>query len=90
MNKRDTREGVQTPTDEIETSRRRFLKKAGKLAVYTPPAMALMMQPSEASFLRSGAVTSIKDRLDEHYGDEWPDDIQRFFDWIKSWYNSGN
>jgi hypothetical protein len=29
-----------------EESRRRFLKKAGKLAIYTPPAMMLLMQPN--------------------------------------------
>ena len=40
--------------EPIEESRRRFLKSAGKLAVYTPPAMLLMMQPSYAHFNRSG------------------------------------
>jgi hypothetical protein len=37
-------------------SRREFLKKAGKLAVYTPPAMVAMMQPGYASFALSGGV----------------------------------
>jgi len=27
-------------------SRRKFIKKAGKLAIYTPPAMMLLMQPA--------------------------------------------
>lgn len=27
-------------------SRRKFIKKAGKLAIYAPPAMMLLMQPA--------------------------------------------
>ncbi len=30
----------------IEESRRDFLKKAGKMAIYTPPAIMLLMHPS--------------------------------------------
>ncbi len=33
---------------EVTDSRRDFLKKAGKLAVYTPPAMLVLMKPSYA------------------------------------------
>jgi hypothetical protein len=29
-----------------EAARRKFIKAAGKLALYTPPAMMLLMQPS--------------------------------------------
>ena len=29
-----------------EESRRKFLKTAGKLAIYTPPAMMLLMKPN--------------------------------------------
>lgn len=29
-----------------EESRRRFIKAAGKLAIYTPPAMMLLMKPN--------------------------------------------
>ena len=47
-------------TDSVEKSRREFLKKAGKLAIYTPPAMMVMMKPSYASFAKSGG--SISDR----------------------------
>jgi hypothetical protein len=32
-------------SDERDESRRKFLKDAGKLAVYTPPAMVALMQP---------------------------------------------
>jgi hypothetical protein len=38
---------------EAEESRRAFLKKAGKFAVYTPPAVMLLMQPSFASMSKS-------------------------------------
>lgn len=36
-----------------EESRRRFLEKAGKLAIYTPPALLLMMQPAREAIARS-------------------------------------
>jgi hypothetical protein len=39
----------ETPMDNKKTddeSRREFLIKAGKLAVYTPPALMLLMRPS--------------------------------------------
>jgi hypothetical protein len=32
--------------DNRQESRRKFIKTAGKLAVYTPPAMMLLAQPS--------------------------------------------
>ena len=31
---------------EMEKSRREFVKTAGKLAIYTPPIMMLLMKPS--------------------------------------------
>jgi len=34
-------------------SRRDFLKKAGKFAVYTPPALMVMSQSSHATFTKS-------------------------------------
>lgn len=41
-------------TADTEQSRRDFLKKAGKFAVYTPPAIMLMMQPSRNAIAYSG------------------------------------
>ena len=38
---------------EVTDSRRDFLKKAGKLAVYTPPAMLVLMTPSYANMTES-------------------------------------
>jgi hypothetical protein len=43
MKKRDKRLNSQESNDE---SRRDFLKKAGKMALYTPPAIMLLMHPS--------------------------------------------
>jgi hypothetical protein len=40
-----------------DKSRREFLRKAGKLAVYTPPAMMLLMQPSLKAVAASGKVS---------------------------------
>jgi hypothetical protein len=36
-----------------ENSRREFLKKAGKFAVYTPPAVLLLMKPGYANICKS-------------------------------------
>ncbi len=36
-------------SEETANSRRDFLKKAGKFAVYTPPAIMMLMKPSFAS-----------------------------------------
>lgn len=46
-----------TGQDGVETSRRKFLKTAGKLAVYVPPAMLAISQPSYATFAQSAGVT---------------------------------
>ncbi len=43
MEKKDVR---LIPLESNEESRRDFLKKAGKMALYTPPAIMLLMHPS--------------------------------------------
>jgi hypothetical protein len=40
--------------ESAEASRRSFLRKAAKLAVYTPPAMLIMSQPSYATYQKTG------------------------------------
>lgn len=50
------------PAASDDESRRDFLKTAGKLALYTPPAMMLLMKPSRQSL----ACNSIKP------GNNWP------------------
>lgn len=72
--------------ESIESSRRKFIKKAGKLAVYTPPAMALMMQPSHAHFQRSGGIVDLREKLRE-YENEHPE-WESFFDRLWKWLNS--
>ncbi len=37
------------PEQRVAESRRDFLKKAGKFAVYTPPAVMVLMKPSYAT-----------------------------------------
>jgi len=37
-----------------EESRREFLVKAGKFAIYTPPAVMLLMHPSKDALAQSG------------------------------------
>ena len=39
--------------EHIEKNRRAFLKKAGKYAVYTPPAMMMLMHPSANAVMKS-------------------------------------
>ena len=47
--------------EEISTSRRKFVQAASKVAVYTPPAMMLLMNPSMSAFARSSGVTEVCD-----------------------------
>ena len=42
--------------DDRLNSRREFLKKAGRFAAYTPPAMMMLMKPSHASIQKSGGM----------------------------------
>jgi hypothetical protein len=39
----------------IEESRREFMKAAGRFAVYTPPALLVLMKPSREAIAASGA-----------------------------------
>jgi hypothetical protein len=41
-----------------DEARRDFIKKAGKLAIYTPPAMLTLMQPSYTAFAKSGGCNN--------------------------------
>ena len=44
----------QTPDHEAQAARRAFLKKAGKFAAYTPPALMVLMHPSRHAIAQSG------------------------------------
>ncbi|VAW81306.1 hypothetical protein MNBD_GAMMA13-405 [hydrothermal vent metagenome] len=53
MSKKHTEEVADDSQLEAEQSRRDFLKTAGKFAVYTPPAVMLLMKPSYATLSKS-------------------------------------
>jgi hypothetical protein len=44
---------IKKDVDGTESSRRKFLKTAGKFALYTPPALMVMTQASTVSFANS-------------------------------------
>ena len=45
-----TKDVASVPQKTDEESRREFLVKAGKMALYIPPAMMLLMHPSRKAF----------------------------------------
>jgi len=59
----DTNKNNDSNSNKSE-SRRKFLKTAGKFAVYTPPALMLMNKPSHATWRKTGGYTD-----GEHTGD---------------------
>jgi len=42
--------------NEAEQARREFMKAAGKLAIYTPPALMLLMRPSREAVAASAGI----------------------------------
>ena len=52
-----TKEAVSMPQTTDEESRREFLIKAGKMALYIPPAMMVLMHPSRNAFACSKSVS---------------------------------
>ena len=67
-----------------DESRRRFLKNAGKLAVYTPPAMITLMKPSYASFARSGGRPHDRPKIDKEKLEHWQSVWEKFLEWLRS------
>lgn len=53
-------------------SRRNFLKRAGTLAAYTPPAMIVLLQPSQSVFARSGGIANCNNGLGQLINDCQP------------------
>ena len=45
-----------------QETRREFLIKAGKVAIYTPPAVMLLMHPSKDALAQSGGDGSVSGR----------------------------
>jgi len=62
--------------NEIE-SRRKFLKTAGKFAIYTPPALMLISKSSHATFTKSNGHTG-------HSYEEKYEYISKFLDWLRN------
>jgi hypothetical protein len=50
---KNTDKAIDVGQSETEGSRRAFLKKAGKFAVYTPPTVMMLMKPSYAHMSKS-------------------------------------
>jgi hypothetical protein len=48
---------------KMNASRREFLRKAGKVAIYAPPAMAALANPTLESIARSGVAACYNDCL---------------------------
>lgn len=53
MSREEEKPGIEDRTD---ASRRKFLEAAGRIAVYTPPAMLAMSRPSFAEIQKSGGT----------------------------------
>lgn len=54
MKKTKERGSSEPSAKSVQESRRKFLEQAGKLAVYAPPSMMLLMKPSMAFTILSG------------------------------------
>ncbi|MGB5301414.1 MAG: hypothetical protein WBN08_09400 [Thiogranum sp.] len=62
--KTTTEDAPMNPEDAAGQSRRDFLKTAGKFAVYTPPAVMMLMKPGYARMNKS-----MTGRPHHHHGD---------------------
>jgi hypothetical protein len=62
---------IETNLSDTEKSRREFMKAAGKFAVYTPPALMLLMRPTpEAIAASSGRYQSTYNDYHGHDDDK--------------------
>jgi hypothetical protein len=66
-------------TEKVEESRRKFLKTAGKIAVYTPPAMLALSRPSYATFAQSSGTTYKHRTTTRHRR-------TRLLAWLSQWF----
>jgi hypothetical protein len=71
MNNESTNE---TRLNDTEETRREFLKAAGKLAVYTPPSVMLLMRPSVNAIAQSAGLPQNFDGGSQGY--DWRDDTE--------------
>ena len=68
--------------EQVEDSRRDFLKKAAKVAVYAPPAMLIMSRPSYATFQKTGGQDTYT-----HTDSNYSGFFSRLFQSILSWFH---
>lgn len=47
----------------VAESRRKFIKTAGKLGLYTPPALMVLMNPSAEAFAKSADGRDVRARI---------------------------
>ncbi len=66
---------------EMEKSRREFVKTAGKLAIYTPPIMMLLMKPSPNAIAASAGVPQTQDVTSHSINPYQPQDDKGFWLW---------
>ena len=55
----------------VQQARRRFLKSAGKLAIYTPPAMMVLAKPSLAQIVSSTGRAPSPNYRETHTSRDW-------------------
>lgn len=67
-----------------EESRREFLKKAGKFAVYTPPTISLLMHP-DVQAIASGGSSIDTDEPNQDDGNTAVD-VKPKGDWEDDWF----
>jgi hypothetical protein len=67
-----TKKAASIPEKKDEKSRREFLLKAGKMALYIPPAMMVLMHPSRNAFACNKSLSIPKcDNCGTDYGGGW-------------------
>lgn len=67
--------------DQVESSRRKFLKTAGKIAIYTPPVMLAVARPDFAHAQSSGG-SSYEDVRNGYSQEEFASLWERFLRWL--------
>jgi hypothetical protein len=74
---------------EAEQGRRDFMKAAGKLAIYTPPALMLLMRPSrEAVAASAGLPQTSQTNGTTDWGNQSQNHDQGFWLWrVLSFWN---
>lgn len=79
-NDKDSDTGTRVVDNHATESRRKFLKKAGRFAVYTPPAITLLMHPSRDAVANgSGGHHYSSDGEKKYYYDKFKQFLYRLY-----------